>query len=149
MTSPRWRTDAATLLLRLVLGVILAAHGAQKVFEFTPAGTAASFAQMGVPLASVAGPAVAWFELIGGALLVLGLATRLVALLAAADMVGALVLVHLSSGLFSSNGDYEQVLILAAAGVALALLGAGTWSLDAVASRLNRSRRGARRAVRA
>ena len=122
----------ALLVLRLAFGAIFIAHGAQKVFVFGFAGTSGSFADMGVPLASIAGPAVGLLELVGGVLLVLGLGTRIVGILLAIDMVVAAVLVHLPSGLFASEGGYELTLALAAAALALALVGAGRLCLDAV-----------------
>jgi putative oxidoreductase len=122
----------ALLVLRLAFGAIFIAHGAQKVFIFGFEGTSGSFAEMGVPLASIAGPAVGLLELIGGAFLVLGLGTRIVGVLLAIDMVVAAVLVHLPSGIFASEGGYELTLALAAAALALALAGAGRVSLDAL-----------------
>lgn len=117
-------------MLRIVVGAIFAAHGAQKIFEYTIPGTIGSFADMGVPLPEIAGPAVAYIEFIGGILLVLGLLTRPVALLLAADMLVALVLVHLPAGLWVGQGGYEFVAVLGAVALALALTGAGRFSLD-------------------
>ncbi len=128
--------SVALLILRLALGAILIAHGAQKAFFFGFAGTSASFAQMGVPLAEVAGPLVAIVELVGGIAILLGLATRAAGILVAVDMVVATLLVHLPNGMFVADGGYELTLVLAAASVALALTGAGRYSLDsAIASR--------------
>jgi len=126
---------AGLTLLRVVLGVTFLLHGWQKVTEWTIAGTQASFAQMGVPLAEVAAPAVAVLELLGGLLLVLGLGTRVVAALLALDMLGALVLVHLPGGFFAADGGIELVLLLAAASALFALAGAGRWSLDRLIAR--------------
>lgn len=125
-------TPASTGLtvLRVVLGITFLLHGWQKFTEWTIAGTQASFAEMGVPLAEVAAPAVAVLELAGGALLVLGLATRVVAALLALVMLGALVLVHLPAGFFAADGGIELVLLLTAASLLFALAGAGRWSVD-------------------
>jgi len=117
-------------ILRVVAGVIFAAHGGQKLFVFGLDGVAGGFAQMGVPLAGLVGPAVALFEFAGGLALVAGLLTRPVALGLAAVMLGALFLVHLPAGFFMPNG-YEFVLALFGAAAALAVTGAGEWSLDA------------------
>lgn len=122
----------ALLILRVAIGAVFIAHGAQKVFVYGFAGTSASFADMGVPLADVAGPVVGLLELIGGILIVLGLATRVVAAALAVDMLVAMVLVHLSSGIFAAEGGYELTLVLAAAAVTLVLAGAGRLSADAV-----------------
>lgn len=131
---------AGLALLRVVLAVVMIAHGAQKVFTYTLDGTAASFADMGVPLASVAGPALAIFELVGGIVLLVGLGTRVLAALNAAAMLGALAIVHAEAGFYSSEGGYEYVLVLALASVALVLTGPGAWSVDALLARRSRVR---------
>jgi putative oxidoreductase len=123
-------TTTAITILRVILGFLFAAHGWQKFNEWTIAGTQASFAKMGVPAAEIAAPAVAVLELGGGIALILGVLTRIAALLLALDMLGALFLVHASAGVFAATGGYELVLLLAAAAVAVALTGAGRISVD-------------------
>ena len=123
-------TTTARTILRIVAGFIFAAHGWQKFNEFTIEGTQAAFAQMGVPAANLAAPAVATLELVGGIALILGVLTRVFAALLAVDMLGALFLVHASAGIFVAAGGYELVLILAAAALAVALVGAGKVSVD-------------------
>jgi putative oxidoreductase len=123
-------TTTAVTILRVTLGFLFAAHGWQKFNEWTIAGTQASFAKMGVPAAEIAAPAVAVLELGGGIALILGILTRIAALLLALDMLGALFLVHASAGVFAATGGYELVLLLAAAALAVALTGAGRISVD-------------------
>lgn len=123
-------TTTALTILRVIAGFLFAAHGWQKFNEFTIAGTQASFAKMGVPAAEVAAPLVASLELAGGIALIVGVLTRVFAALLALEMLGALVLVHASAGIFVATGGYELVLILAAAALTLALAGAGRFSLD-------------------
>jgi putative oxidoreductase len=118
-------------VLRVVLGIVFAAHGAQKVFVMGIPGLAESFAAVGVPLAGIAAPAVALLELVGGLALIGGLFVTPIALGLTAVMIGALFLVHLAAGFFLPNG-YEFVLTLGAGAVALALAGPGAWSLDGV-----------------
>lgn len=133
MTNTKAPSPAASLgllVLRIVVGAIFAAHGAQKIFEFTIPGTIGSFADMGVPLPEIAAPVVAFLELIGGILLILGFLTRPVGILLAIDMVIALVLVHLPAGLWVGEGGYEFVAVLGAVSLALALTGAGRFSVD-------------------
>ncbi|MFJ2367713.1 DoxX family protein [Microbacterium sp. NPDC087665] len=134
MTNTTARNTAATswglLVLRVVVGAIFVAHGAQKIFEYTLAGTIGSFAGMGVPLPEIAAPLVAFVELIGGAMLLVGLFTRLAGILLAVDMLVALVLVHLPAGLWVGEGGYEFVAVLGAVALALAFTGAGRFSVD-------------------
>lgn len=123
-------TTTALTVLRVILGFIFAAHGWQKINEYTLAGTQAAFAQMGVPAAQLVAPAVAILELVGGVALIAGILARVFAALLAVDMLGALFLVHAPAGLFADKGGYELVLILAGCAVALALTGAGRFSAD-------------------
>ena len=126
-------TSQATIgmtLLRVITGFIFVAHGWQKYAEYTLAGTQASFAQMGIPLANIAAPAIATLELVGGLALIIGFLTKPIAALLTLDMLGALVLVHGSAGIFVANNGYELVLILAAAALTLALVGPGRISVD-------------------
>lgn len=129
-TRPSAAASLGILVIRVVAGAIFAAHGAQKIFEFTLPGTIGGFAGMGVPLPEIAAPVVAFVELIGGILLILGLFTRPVGILLAIDMVVAIIAVHLPAGLWVGDGGYEFVAVLGAAALALAFTGAGRYSLD-------------------
>ena len=122
--------DLGLALLRIVAGIIFAAHGGQKLFVFGLDGVAGGFAQMGVPGAAILGPAVAFLEFFGGLALIAGFLTRPVAVGLAGVMLGALFLVHLEAGFFMPNG-YEFVLALFGMAMALAITGAGSYSVDA------------------
>lgn len=129
--GPGGSTSIGLLLLRIVLGVVFIAHGVQKVWINGIPATQEGFTGMGVPMPEVAAIVVAALEIGGGALLVVGLGTRIVAALLAVNMGVALVLVHLSAGFFASDGGYEFVLTLGVAALALAFTGPGRLAVDA------------------
>ncbi|HEV2671625.1 MAG TPA: DoxX family protein [Gemmatimonadales bacterium] len=123
------------LILRLVVGLTLAAHGAQKLFGWFGGyglqGTGGFLEQLGF----VPGRRNALFaglaELGGGVLLALGLATPVAAAMIVAVMTVAAVSAHLKHGFFNHNQGYEYTLILAIASVSIAFTGPGPLSVDA------------------
>ena len=128
-------TDVALLASRVALGVILLAHGWQKFNEYTVAGTATSFNDMGIPAPTVAAVFATVVEIFGGAALILGLLVPVAAAFNIVSLLGALVLVHAPNGLFVDNGGYEFVLALAAGLVVVAILGGGKFSVDSLIGR--------------
>jgi putative oxidoreductase len=129
-TPTQRQIDLALLLLRLTIGGIFIAHGAQKLFTFGFAGVTGAFGHMGVPMPGFTGPLVALVEFFGGIALVIGLLTRLAAIGLACDMIGAIIFVHFKGGFFLPQG-YEYALLLVASNIALILAGAGDYSVDA------------------
>ncbi len=126
------------LLIRLVVGVIFIAHGYVKFAVDGIAATTSFLGSLGVPYPELAAPALIALEVVGGALLVLGLGTRILGGLFAIDMLVAVLLVHLRGGFFVQDGGFEFAMLLGVLGVALALTGPGALSID---SRIGRRRR--------
>lgn len=124
----------AALLLRVGLGVMYIAHGLLKVLVFTLPGTAAFFSSVGFP-GSLAYP-TAFFEIIGGVLLVAGIATRTIALGFVPILLGAMY-VHWSNGWLFTNegGGWEYVAFLIVASGAVALLGNGAYTAQSLVAR--------------
>jgi putative oxidoreductase len=118
----------AALVLRVSLGVMCVAHGLLKAIVFTLPGTANFFESVGFPgfLAYIVTP----FEVVAGALLILGVQTRVVALASVPLLVGA-ASVHFGNGwLFSSaNGGWEYPVFLIVLAIVQAMLGDGAYAL--------------------
>ena len=122
------------LILRLVVGLTMAAHGAQKLFGWFGGyglqGTGGFLEQLGFfpgrRNALFAGLA----EFGGGVLLALGFATPLAATLIISVMFVATATVHLKNGFFNHAQGYEYPLTLAAVALSVAIIGAGPISVD-------------------
>ena len=123
------------LVLRIVVGLILAVHGAQKLFgAFGGRGlrwTGGFLAHIGFRSPSQLAVTVGAAELSGGLLLASGLATPLAALAIAAAMTTTALAIHQRNRSSSAKKGYELPLVTWAAAVALAAIGPGRHSLDA------------------
>ena len=123
-----------SIALRIPVGIVLAAHGAQKLFGWFGGygleGTGQWMASIGLApgylMALLAGSA----EFFGGLALIVGLLTRPAAAVSAFTMLVAIFSVHISNGLFMSNNGYEFGLTLFAATLALTIQGGGSFALD-------------------
>ena len=131
--------DTALTVLRVILGVTFIMHGGQKLFVYGFDGVAGAFGQMGIPAPGLLGPFVALVEFFGGIAIVLGLLTRLAALGVGATMVVAILTVHLKAGFFNPGG-VEFPLSLLGTAIALAITGAGSFSLDALLAKRTANR---------
>ena len=128
------KDNAGALALRIFVGIIFAAHGAQKLFGWFGGygleGTGQFFGSVGLDpgylLALLAGIA----EFFGGLALIVGLLVRPAAAALAFSMLIAIFAVHWSKGFFAASGGYEYALALFAASLSLLLSGAGRFSAD-------------------
>ena len=119
----------AVLLLRVALGVLFLSHGLLKLLVHKPAGTAAYFRSLGLP--GFVGYLTMAAEIGGGTLLILGIATSLVALALVPLIVGTIVMVHGSNGWMFTNegGGWEYPAFWAVTLIVQAMLGSGAYSL--------------------
>jgi putative oxidoreductase len=119
------------LLLRLVVGLLFAGHGAQKLFGWFggggPQGTAAFFSSLGYRAPALMALVAGLSEFGGGLLLATGLLTPLASFLLATVMLNAIATVVWPKGFF---GGYEFELTLATVAIAIAATGPGEISLD-------------------
>ena len=129
-------TDAGwgPLALRIPIGIIFAAHGAQKLFGwfggYGLGGTAKWMDSIGLSPGLLMTLLAGGAEFFGGLLLVLGLLVRPAAASLAVAMLVAAVVVHGDKGFFLSSNGYEYALALLAVSVSLVLSGGGRLSLD-------------------
>lgn len=126
--------DLGLLIIRLVIGLTIIGHGAQKLFGwFGGSGlkkTGQGFEAMGIKPGGLWATAAGLAEFIGGILVAVGFLTTLGSILIIVTMVGAITTVHYKNGFWSSDGGYEYNLVMIAAAVSLALIGAGAYSFD-------------------
>lgn len=128
------KSGYSTLALRIPIGIVFMAHGAQKLFGWFGGygleGTGQWMASIGLGpgmlMAFLAGSG----EFFGGLAILLGILTRPAAAVLSVTMFVAIFAVHFEHGLFMSNGGYEFALALLAASVSLMMSGAGKLSID-------------------
>ena len=127
--------DAGIAVLRITIGLIFAAHGAQKAFGWWNgpgyAGWTGAIGRMGFRPAPFWAFVSVGAELGAGLLLAVGLLTPLAAAGLVAQCIVIIARVHWANGFWNGNGGFEFPLALAGGSMALALTGPGAWSLDA------------------
>ena len=134
-------TSLGPALIRIALGIVFAAHGAQKLFGMGggggPSGTAAFFSQLGLSPAYPLALLVGLLELAGGVLLIAGAFTLIVAALLAVHMGVAVWTTHLANGFFLNwtnvpgvGHGFEFNLVLLASLASLMITGPGAASFD-------------------
>jgi putative oxidoreductase len=128
--------DTGILIIRVVVGLYVAGHGVQKLFGwFDGPGLGATIGGMGSGLGFR--PARLWVmslsatEVVGGLLMAIGLLGPLGPIAVAGAMLGAAVFAHWSKGPWGAKGGYELAATNLAVALAVALLGVGSFSVDA------------------
>jgi len=136
---PSTRAGLGLSVVRILVGLIFMAHGAQKLFGlfggYGLEGTGQWMESIGLApgylMALLSGSA----EFFGGLALVIGLLARPSALALSVTLVVAIFSVHIGNGLFMSNNGYEFALALLAGTVAVLIEGAGRFSVDRLIAR--------------
>jgi putative oxidoreductase len=141
--SLRTADDPVLTLLRLTLGVVFFAHGAQKALGWFGgygfAGTVGAFVQMGMPTSLAL--FVILTEFLGSLALIFGILTRIASAAIAMLMVGAIAMVHAHFGFYMNwssqqKGEgFEYHLLVIALAAAILIRGAGPLSVDGALSR--------------
>jgi putative oxidoreductase len=141
MSPTTYITDAVTLgtgllLARLIVGLLMVAHGGQKLFGWLGgygiAGTAGFFEQLGFRPGRLFVVTASLAEVLSGILIALGLFGPVGPALLLSVMIVAAVSVHWKHGLFAATNGIEVPLLYATGAVALGFTGPGPFSLDAV-----------------
>ena len=121
-------------VLRVLVGIIFAAHGSQKLFGWFGGGGLAGTAQWMESIGLAPGTLMALLsggtEFFGGLALIIGLLARPAALGLTFTLLVAIFTVHISNGLFMANNGYEFALALLGGTLAVLIKGAGKLSLD-------------------
>ncbi len=131
---PDFLQDYAALPLRFCVGLMFAAHGAQKLFGLFGGhglvGTGQFFAQTGFHPGIFWAGVVGSSEFFGGLCVLVGFLTRWATLPLMATMAVAIFKVHLSRGFFAQAGGFEYPFVILGGLVTLFILGAGKASVD-------------------
>lgn len=132
---------AATILIRVLVGWVFVSEGIQK-FLFPDALGVGRFAKIGIPNPALTAPFVGGVEIVCGALLLLGLWTRLATIPVLISMTVAVVTTKIpmlsKQGFWPTAHEARTDLSMLLALVFLLLVGAGPWSLDAMIARRRR-----------
>ncbi len=127
--------DVGLLLARVVFGLVMAAHGSQKMFGwfggYGLAGTGGFFESLGFRPGRLFAAVAAGTEIAAGLLVAAGLFGPLGPALIISVMIVAVAAIHWPNGLFAQNNGIEVPLLYATAAAAIALIGNGAFSLDA------------------
>jgi putative oxidoreductase len=119
--------DVALLVLRLTLAAVLLYHGLPKVMNF--GATVGAFQSMNIPAPAFSAGFAILSEVVGGILILLGVAVDLAGILVIIDMLAAIFLVHWANGFDFTKGGWEHPFTVLAIALALALAGPGSYAV--------------------
>jgi putative oxidoreductase len=119
--------DVALLILRLALAAALLYHGLPKVMNFGT--TVAGFQTMNIPAPTLTVAFAILAEVVGGILILLGVAVDIAGVLVVINMLGAIFTVHWPNGFDFTKGGWEHPFTILAMALALALAGPGRYSV--------------------
>ena len=122
--------DWALLATRILIGVVMFAHGYQKMVINGIGRTTEGFENLSIPLAIVSASFATVVEFVGSVLLILGALTPVMCGLQLVIMIGAAVFVHGGNGIFVANGGWELVGVIGAGLIAIGAVGPGRFSID-------------------
>lgn len=118
--------DTVYCIMRLIVGLLFACHGGQKLLGFPPGGHGAGEGIMVIG---------AWIELVGGFMIALGLLTRVAAFLASGMMAAAYFMVHAKGGFFPIVNKGELAVVYCFVFLFIFFYGSGRLSIDALIAR--------------
>jgi putative oxidoreductase len=118
--------DLVYCIMRLIVGLLFACHGGQKLLGFPPGGHGAG---EGIFLIG------AWIELVGGLLVAVGLLTRIAAFVSSGEMAAAYFMAHASGGFFPIQNHGEAAVLYCFVFLFIFFYGPGRWSIDAMIKR--------------
>lgn len=130
--------DAGLFIIRVVIGILMIGHGAQKLFGmfggYGVKGTAGWMESLGLKPGVLMAVGAGLTELVGGVLFTIGLWTWVGAILLIIPMIMAIAKVHGANGVWATQNGYEYNLVLIAVAFGVGLIGAGEISIDALLS---------------
>ncbi|MEP6604096.1 MAG: DoxX family protein [Spartobacteria bacterium] len=127
MNSLSRYADTVFCIMRLIVGLLFACHGGQKILNFPPGGHGAP-----TEMLDIIG---AWIELGGGFLIAFGLLTRIAAFIASGMMAVAYFMAHAPTGFFPIQNHGESAVIYCFVFLFILFYGPGRWSIDAMIGR--------------
>lgn len=125
--------DVGLLIIRLVVGLSMAGHGAQKLFGWFGGNglknTGAFFESIRIKPGIIMATLVGLFEFVGGLMLAAGILPWVAAVLITIVMAGAIFKVHLSNGYWADKGGIEYPVVTIAIVIGIALIGSGSYAI--------------------